>query len=330
MDLPTLWFIVVAVFWIGFFVLEGFDFGVGALHQVVGKTDTERRVAINAIGPFWDANEVWLIVGGAAIFAAFPAWYAAMFSALYLPLVIVLIALIVRGVAFEWRHRGQTQRWRSAWSWGLSISSVLVPLLLGVGVGNLLVGLPINESGDYVGTVTDLLTGYGLLTGVTVLALALLHGALFLTMKTTDPVRERAHRLAGLLWTPAAGLAIAWIVATHAVADSGALALALQVVAVVALILVLPTRASGRDGRAFAANAVAIAAAVGSLFATLAPNVMVSSLDPANTLTIANAASGQYSLTVMTIVAAVLLPLVLLYQGWSYYAFRHRVQMPAG
>ena len=326
MDLQTLWFGIIAVFWIGFFVLEGFDLGVGVLHRVVGRTETERRVAINAIGPFWDGNEVWLIVGGAAIFAAFPAWYASMFSSLYLALVLVLLALIIRGVSFEWRGKGRSQGWRTFWSWGLCVSSALIPLLLGVGIGDLLAGLPLDADGNFTGTFLDLLTPYGLLTGVTLLALSLLQGALFLSLKTDGDVRARSRRLSAPLWVAASVLAVGWIVASHTVADLGLGSLGLQVVAVVGLVLAQPLLRAGREGWAFAASSVGIAAAVGSFFTSLYPNVMVSTLG--QNLTVANAASGQYSLTVMTWVAAILFPLVLIYQGWSYYAFRERVRVP--
>lgn len=220
MELPVVWFAIIAVLWTGFFVLEGFDFGVGVLHWFVGRDETERRVAINSIGPFWDGNEVWLIVGGAAIFAAFPGWYATMFSSLYLALVLVLVALIVRGTAFEYRGKGKTQRWRTSWSWGLVISSALVPLLLGVGLGDLLAGVPIGSDQEYAGTFWDLLTPYGLLTGVTFLVLCLLHGATFLSLKTTDAVRARSHRFAAVFGGVALVVAASWVIATYLVAAS--------------------------------------------------------------------------------------------------------------
>ena len=193
MQLHTIWFIIVVVFWIGFFVLEGFDFGVGALHRLIGKTELERRVAINTIGPWWDGNEVWLIVAGASMFAAFPGWYATMFSALYLALVVLLLALFARGVSFEYRGKRESARWRAGWSWALTVGSVLIPLLVGVALGDLLYGLPINANHDYTGNFFDLLTGYGLMTGVTLLALCLLHGATFLALRTTGEMRDRAR-----------------------------------------------------------------------------------------------------------------------------------------
>ena len=193
MELHTIWFVIIAIFWVGFFVLEGFDFGVGVLHTIIGRTDTERRVALNTIGPWWDGNEVWLIVAGAGMFAAFPAWYATFFSALYLALLIVLAALMARGVAFEFKGKGDSERWRTTFTWCTTLGSLLIPLLLGIGLGDLLGGLPIDSSHEFTGNFFDLLTGYGLWTGVTLLALCLLHGATFLKLRTTDELRERAR-----------------------------------------------------------------------------------------------------------------------------------------
>src|SRR5215472_15898606 len=195
--MPTFWYVVIAFFWTGFFILEGFDLGDGSLHMLVGKTDIERRVAINSIGPFWDGNEVWLIVAGAGMFAAFPPWYAAMFSALYLALMLVILALIIRGVSFEYRGKINSPRWRATWDWTLTVGSVLLPLLIGIALGDLLHGLPINQNGDYTGSFLDLLTPYGIATGVTLLALTLAHGAMYLSLKTTGEVQRRSQSLAG-------------------------------------------------------------------------------------------------------------------------------------
>src|SRR6516164_3718400 len=193
MTLGDLWFIIGAIFWVGFFILEGFDFGVGMLHSFVGRTDTERRVLVNTIGPVWAGNEVWLIVAGAVIFAAFPAWYATMFSALYLAMVILLLALMVRGVSFEYARKFEDHRWRAFWRWGLTIGSALIPFLVGVALGDLLHGLPINSQHEFTGSFWDLLTGYGLMTGVTLVILSLLHAATFLALRTTGEMRDRAH-----------------------------------------------------------------------------------------------------------------------------------------
>ncbi len=329
MSLEVLWFVVVALFWTGFFVLEGFDFGVGALHHAVGRNDAERRVAINAIGPVWDGNEVWLVVGGAAVFAAFPGWYATWFSAGYLALMLVLVALIIRGVSFEWRARVDTPHWRGTWSWTLTVGSVLVPLLLGVALGDLLVGLPIAASNEFTGSFRDLLTPYGLWLGLTLLVLCLLHGATFLALKSTGAVRERSTHLAGRLVWPSLLLVVAYAIWTVSISEGGLWrVLAASVPAVASVGAALLIRA-GREGASFAATALTIGGTVAALFANLYPNVMVSSTTTANNLTVAGTASGDYALKVMTIVAAIMFPVVLLYQGWSYWVFRARLQTPS-
>src|SRR3954451_23874477 len=329
MTLPDLWFLIIAFLWTGFFVLEGFDFGVGMLHKVVGRTDTEQRVAINSIGPFWDGNEVWLIVGAAGIFAAFPSWYATWFSAMYLPLVLLLVALIARGVSFEFRGRMEATRWRQTWSWSLTLGSLLCPLLLGVALGNLLAGLPVDSSEEFTGSVADTVTGYGLLVGLTLTALCVLHGATFLAMRTTDHVRRRAQRAANVALAPAVLLLLAFAVATPAV--SGAPALRGTVPPVLAVVAVLAAALlvrAHRDGWAFTATAVAIALTVVTLFANLYPNVLVSSTSAADSLTVTSTASGAYALKGMTILALGLVPVVLIYQAWSYVVFRRRVIGP--
>ena len=221
MGLQITWYIIIAFFWTGFFILEGFDLGVGVLHGVVGKTNLERRVAINSIGPYWDGNEVWLVVAAAATFAAFPSWYASMFSALYLALMLVILALIARGVSFEYRGKVASPRWRAIWDWSLTIGSALLPVLLGVALGDLLAGLPINQNGDFTGSFLDLLTPYGLWVGVTLLALTLAHGAMFLNLKTTGVVQERARRLAGPLSWIAVPAVLGFAIWTHLQSSSG-------------------------------------------------------------------------------------------------------------
>ncbi|GAA4360578.1 cytochrome d ubiquinol oxidase subunit II [Angustibacter luteus] len=328
MSLDVLWFIIIAVFWTGFFVLEGFDFGVGVLHQVVGRTDTERRVAINAIGPLWDGNEVWLIVGGAAIFAAFPSWYATWFSAGYLALMLVIVALILRGVSFEWRAKLDTDRWRGTWSWALTIGSLLTPLLLGVALGDLLAGLPIDSSQEFTGTFWDLLTPYGLWLGLTLLVLCASHGATFLGLRTTGPVVVRSRELARRLGVPTLVCVAVYAVWTVAISDAGAwriLAAAVPVVAAAAAVVLVRAE---RGGQAFAASALTVGGVVAALFANLYPAVLVSSTSAANTLTVADTAASHYALTVMTWVAVAVFPLVLLYQGWSYWVFRARISAP--
>jgi cytochrome d ubiquinol oxidase subunit II len=328
MQLHTIWFIIITVFWIGFFVLEGFDFGVGALHMLIGRSETERRVVINTIGPWWDGNEVWLIVAGAALFAAFPIWYATMFSALYLALVVVLLGLFGRGVSFEYRGKSEHERWRSGWSWALTIGSVLVPLLIGVGLGDLLHGLPINQSHDYTGNFFDLLTGYGLMTGVTLLVLSLLHGATFIALRTTDEIRDRARGFARVIGAVAIVVNLAWVIWTLVVIGGGTVPQPTQIFGMIAVVFAWLLASTDNDGWAFASSGFAIAAAIGQLFIALYPNVMVSSTNHAYNLTVNNAASGHYALVVMTVVAVLLFPIVLLYQGWSFHVFRRRVSAP--
>jgi cytochrome bd ubiquinol oxidase subunit II len=327
-ELHTIWFVIIAIFWIGFFVLEGFDFGVGMLHTIVGRSDTERRVALNTIGPWWDGNEVWLIVAGAGTFAAFPSWYATMFSALYLALLLVLAALMARGVAFEFKGKGDGRRWRATWKWCTTLGSLFIPLLLGVGLGDLLHGLPINANHDFTGNFFDLLTPYGLWTGVTLVGLCLLHGATFLALRTTDRVRERARAAARPLGWAAIALVIGFVIWTRNVAGGADVPGPVEVLAVIAVIFAARLAMTDYDGWAFTASAIAIAATVGSIFIDLYPHVMVSSTNAAYDLTVSNAASGHYALTVMTVVAVIFFPLVLLYQGWSFHVFRGRVKAP--
>jgi cytochrome bd ubiquinol oxidase subunit II len=328
MSLPDVWFVIIAISWTVFFLLEGFDFGVGVLHRVITRSEDERRVAINTIGPFWDGNEVWLVVGGAAIFAAFPGWYATWFSAGYLALLVVLVALIMRGVSFEFRGKVDTGGWRGTWSGTLAVGSLVAPLVIGIALGDLVAGLPVDADQEFTGTFWDLFTPYGVWTGITLLVLCLLHGATYLGLRTTGELRERANQTGRLL----AGLAIV-VVAVFAVwtvqsVDAGIgsyLGLSLGPIAAVAGLLSL---ARDRDGPAFVATAVAMAATVGSLFASLYPNVLVSSTDASFNLTVQGTASGDYALKVMTVIALVFLPLVLLYQGWAYVVFRHRLTAP--
>ncbi len=328
MSLETLWFVIIAVFWVGFFVLEGFDLGVGALHRFVGRTDTERRVAINTIGPLWDGNEVWLIVAGAATFAAFPSWYATWFSAGYLALLLLLVALIIRGVSFEWRGKRDTDRWRGTWSGTLTVGSVLIPVLIGVALADLLVGLPIDANEEFTGSFWDLLTPYGLWSGVTLLVLCLLHGSTFLALKTGDQVRARAKVFATRLAWPAVVLVLVYATWTVTLAAGGFWRVLAAAIPVASIAVAAWLVRSGHEGGSFAATALAIGGVPAALFANLYPNVMVSSTAVANNLTVADTASGHYALAVMTVVAVVLMPVVLIYQGWSYHVFRARIHVP--
>ena len=339
MSLSTLWFVIVAFFWTGFFILEGFDFGVGALHEFVGRTDLERRVAINTIGPVWDGNEVWLVVAGACMFAAFPGWYASWFSALYLALWLVLAALILRGVSFEFRGKSDRAGWRNRWSRALTVGSVLAPLLFGIGLGDLLAGLPIDSEGNFTGSFLDLLTPYGLLLGTTLLLLCLLHGATFLSLRTTGVVLDRAATAARRLTVPAVVLVAAVTVWTLLIARppvwAGFVVGVPLVAGVAAAVIILGTGSgTSRPGRAapggaaFAATAVTTGGVVAALFTALYPQLLRSSTADQYTLTVSGTAAGSYSLQVITVVAAVMLPLVLLYQGWTYFIFRRRLIGP--
>jgi cytochrome bd-type quinol oxidase subunit 2 len=328
MGLQIFWYIVIAFFWTGFFILEGFDLGVGALHMVVGRTDIERRVAINSIGPFWDGNEVWLIVAGAGMFAAFPPWYATMFSALYLALMLLLLALIVRGVSFEYRSKMTNPAWRATWDWTLTIGSLLLPLLIGIALGDLLHGLPINKSGDYTGSFLDLLTPYGIWVGVTLLVLTLAHGAMYLSLKTVGEVQRRSQRLAGPFAWAAVLAVLGFAIWTHVASGRGVLLSPLHVTAILLIVAAAWSIRDGHAGWGFAATTAAIATTLASIFVTLYPNVMISSTNAAYNLTVANSAASSYALTTMTIVAVIFAPLVLAYQGWSYHVFRGRVGEP--
>ncbi len=324
-SLIPFWFIVVTVLWAGFSVLEGFDFGVGMLHSVVGRDEAGRRAAINTIGPLWDGNEVWLITAGAAIFAAFPAWYATMFSGFYLALVLLLASLIVRGVSFEYRGKRDALRWRRAWDGLLTVGSLLAPLLIGVALGDLLHGLPINASHNYTGTFWDLLQPYGLLTGVTLVLICLLHGATFLALKTTGEMRDRAGRIARRVAPVTGAAVIAFVIWTHVAHSSTFFLNPIELLAVVAVIAAVWLVWEHREGFAFAATTVTMASCIVSIFVGLYPNVMVSSTSAAYNLTVRNTASGVYSLKVMTVVVVIFLPFVLAYQTWTYYVFRRRV-----
>ena len=319
------WFIVIAILWTGFFVLEGFDFGVGMLHSVVGRNDAECRAAINTIGPLWDGNEVWLIVAGAAMFAAFPGWYATMFSGMYLALVLLLAALIVRGVAFEFRGKHDDPQWRRTWDVSLTVGSVLAPLLIGVALADLLHGLPINSSQDFTGSFWDLLQPYALWTGVTLVLVCALHGATFLCLKTSGEMQERSALLARRVAPVTAALVVGFIIWTHVTASTTFFLNVIELLAILAVLAAVCLVYARRDGFAFSATTVTIASCIVTIFVDLYPNVMVSSTNAAYNLTVHNTASTPYSLKAMTVVVVIFLPLVLVYQAWTYYVFRKRI-----
>lgn len=329
MDLNTLWFILIAVLFTGFFFLEGFDYGVGILLPFLGKDDTERRMIINTIGPFWDGNEVWLLTAGGAIFAAFPHWYATLFSGFYLPLFLILLALIVRAVSFEFRSKDQDPRWRSLWDWCLFVGSLVPALLWGVAFGNLLRGVPIDASMNYVGGFWNLLNHLALLSGLTSLSVFVLHGAVFLVLKTDGALQERAYKAAGRIWWVAVIVAALFVIDSYltinVTAKLGVNPGTLPIVAALALLSSAWLLRVRRPGWAFVATSLAIVTANLSVFHLMFPNVMLSSLNPDWSLTIYNASSSPYTLKVMTIVALIFVPLVLIYQGWTYYTYRQKV-----
>jgi cytochrome d ubiquinol oxidase subunit II len=335
MDLQTIWFVLIAVLWIGYFVLDGFDLGVGMLLPVIGKDDLRRRVMINSIATVWDGNEVWLLVAGGATFAAFPLWYATMFSGYYLALFLVLLGLIMRGVAFEYRGKRDSDTWRKRWDWAIVVGSALPALLFGVAFGNVVGGSPIEPiagtqpdlagSINYTGTLFDLLNPFSLLMGVMTLTIFMAHGAIFLSLKTAGEVRDASRKTALRIGVVAAVLAVASLLWYQAYSGRVAVTLPLALVAAVCWLAALYLTMRGRDGLAFTFSSATILFAVTTLFVGMFPNVMVSSIDEAYNLTVTNASSQQYTLTVMTIVAVIMTPIVLVYQGWTYWVFRKRI-----
>jgi cytochrome d ubiquinol oxidase subunit II len=328
MELPYLWFLIVGFFFIGYFVLDGFDLGVGMSLPFLGKDDTDRRVLINTIGPVWDMNETWLIVAGAAMFAAFPEWYASVFSGFYLALLLILITLILRGVSFEYRHQNKGVAWTGKFDWMIVIGSVVPAFLWGVAFANLIQGVAMDADHNYIGGFFALLNPYALLGGLTTLSLFFTHGIIFVSLKTTDDMRLRARALArkaGAATILIAASFLGWTVLQHLDAPHLGLIVALAVAAAVCLIAAWLFNAVGREGRAFAAMALTIVFAVATILASLFPNVMPASNIPANGLTIENASSTPYTLTLMTWVAGISLPLILAYQAWTYWVFRKRI-----
>lgn len=328
MDLNTVWFILIAVLFTGFFFLEGFDYGVGTLLPFLGKNDAERRVIANSIGPFWDGNEVWLLTAGGAIFAAFPHWYATMFSGFYLALVLMLFALIGRGVAFEFRSKDRNPAWRATWDWVIFGGSAVPALLWGVAVGNLMTGVPIDAKMNYAGGFLNLLNPFALVCGIAFLSLFALHGATFLGLKTEGEIRKRARRAVTRLWAPTVVLVVLVVLAAYFVTgtfQAGAVPILAAAVAAVALLASGWAASRNREGWAFALTGATIAFATVMVFAGMFPRVMISSLNPLWSLTIYNASSSPYTLQIMTVVAVVFVPIVLLYQGWTYWTFRKRV-----
>lgn len=331
MSLPEIWFVLIAVLFVGYLFLEGFDYGVGMLLPWIGKTDQERRAIISTIGPVWDANEVWLITAGGALFAAFPNWYATLFSGFYLGLFLLLVALIIRGVALEFRSKDANPLWRKRWDWMIVIGSAIPPIVWGLAMGNLLHGVPINQQMNYVGNFLTLLNPYALVGAVATVFLFLMHGALYLDLKAPEELSARAHKIAYRvgLWATVfyflfVGLSYFYANFAHRLGvDPGPIPL-LAGISMIAVRFLLPGR---HRGWAFFAGGLTIVLSVISVFLALFPRVMISTLNPHWSLTIYNSSSNPYSLKVMTIVAITVLPIVLAYQAWTYWVFRKRISL---
>jgi len=322
--LPTIWFVAISILWIGYLLLEGFDLGVGMHMLLTAKNDTQRRVMLNTIGPVWDGNEVWLITAGAATFAAFPYWYASLFSSLYIPLLFVLLGLIFRAVAIEYRGKGHTDQWRRNWDLALGLGSFVAAFGVGAMLGLTTTGLPINANGDRVGGAFAWFTPAALLGGFAVVGFCLVHAATFLALKSDGAVRERAGKFF-TRWSPVLLLPIVGWVLLIQFQNGKLWTLALVLIAVVAIVWGYVNGRKQREGRAFLGTAIFLVTGAASIFANVFPVVLPSTLDPAFNLTVTNAASGTYTLGVMTWVAGFALPLILAYQSWTYWVFRRRV-----
>lgn len=331
MDLNTLWFSLIAVLFIGFFILEGFDYGVGILLPFLGRQDRERRQIINTIGPFWDGNEVWIITAGGAMFAAFPHWYATMFSGFYLALFLTLSALIIRGVAIEFRSKDIRPRWRATWDGAICAGSAVPALLWGVAMGNLLHGVPIDADKQFVGGFLDLLSPYALIAGLASFTVFATHGAIFLNLKTTGEVRKRALEMTKKIGPVATVMVFLFVVTTYFWTDFiEQLGINPGLIPILALGSLL---AAGwlihreQMGWSFVMTCSTILFATMTIFLALYPRVLVSSLNPDWSLTVYNASSSPHTLELMSIVALVFVPVVLAYQGWTYWVFRQRVTL---
>jgi len=329
MQLSELWFVLVGVLFVGFLFLEGFDFGVGMSTKFLAKNELEKRVLINSIGPFWDANEVWLITAGGGMFAAFPHWYATLFSGYYLPFVVLLLALIARGVAFEFRGKLESTKWKKTWDWSIFLGSILPPFLVGVLFSSLIKGVPIDSDMNMHAGFFDIVNLYTVVGGAAVALLSYMHGLMFITLKTDGELRVRARQQALKIYL-ALGAVIALFVIltgiyTDALAEKGAILIPVYALAIVLYLVLFSLLKNKKEGFSFATTGFIILLVTASFFIALFPNVMISSTDVANNLTVYNAASGNYSLKLMTIVALTMVPIVLAYTIWSYYVFRKRV-----
>lgn len=325
--LPTLWFAAIGVFFIMYLILDGFDLGVGMLMgSKFTKNEKERRLLLNTIGPVWDGNEVWLVTGGAALFAAFPIWYAALFSTLYIPLTLALVFLILRVVAIEYRGKKNDEKWIRNWNIALSASSFFIALLVGALLGLTSMGLPINENGDRVGGAFAWVSLPVLLGGLGFVGFSLVQGLAFIALKTDGDIRDRARNIL-VRWAPVLLLPIvAWVLALDFTTGNG-ISWLCTILAVVAVLIAWISAKGGREGRAFAGLTVFVAFGALAIFTAMYPNVLPSTLDPAYSLTIANASSSEYTLGVMTFVTCLSLPVVFVYQAWTYWVFRKRLHV---
>ncbi|PID15525.1 cytochrome d ubiquinol oxidase subunit II [Sporosarcina sp. P34] len=329
MPLSDIWFVLIAVLFIGFIFLEGFDFGVGMSTKFLARNDLEKRVVMNTIGPVWDANEVWLITAGGAMFAAFPHWYATAFSGFYLPFVVLLLAFIIRGVAFEFRNKVDSKAWVKTWDWAVFIGSILPPFLFGVFFTSLIRGLPIDGDMNMYAGFTDFVNVYTVIGGVTFVLLSYLHGLLFIGLKTVGDLRERANTVARKVYALTGLFLVLFMIFTYldtdAITDHGAILIPLYSLAIVLYGLLFFFLKMKREGLSFTMTGLVLIIIMASFFIALFPNVMISSTDPAFNMSIADAASGDYSLKIMTFVAFTMVPIVLAYTIWSYYVFRKRL-----
>lgn len=333
MDLQTFWFILIAVLFIGYFFLEGFDFGVGILMPFVSRDEVDRRICLNTIGPFWDANEVWLITAGGAMFAAFPHWYATLFSGFYLPLFLILIALIVRAVGFEFRSKLKEKWWRKTADHFVFWGSAVPAFLWGVALTNIVIGLPIGSDMNFTGTLPALLNPYALLGGLASLLMFTLHGSIFLSLRTTDELKERVEKVSRLMWLPAGLILLAFAVLgyRHTVLfeEIGLVPGTLPMIAIVSFVAVIVFMQINRYGWAFVATGSTIVFGTVVVFQGMFPIVMPSSLSGEYHLTVYNASSSDLTLTIMSVLAIIFVPIILAYQGWSYWVFRQRVTRDA-
>jgi cytochrome d ubiquinol oxidase subunit II len=329
MDLNSLWFILVTILFIGFFFLEGFDYGVGILLPFLGKKDDERRVIINSIGPVWDGNEVWMITAGGALFASFPHVYATLFSGFYLALVLMLVALILRGVAFEFRAKHEAKTWHALWDWAIFTGSLLPAFLWGVTVANLMHGFSIEQDMNYYGGLLPLLNPYALLGGGVFVTLFTMHGSNYLVRKVSNGIAERAQKAAFTFWMVTTFLTVLFLgwtfFNTDILTKPGINGLLPAILATISLLCSGWLICTRKTGWAFVTGSLTIVFATAMVFMGLYPRLLVSSLDPSFSLTISNASSSPYTLKVMTIVAAIFVPIVLVYQAWTYRIFRKRV-----